>query len=65
MYVNKRWCNPGLYVKEQCCPKNIELLEVSIRLYHLSREFSQVIVLTVYATNAAAARTFTPLSLSY
>ncbi|XP_026035054.1 zinc finger protein 2 homolog [Astatotilapia calliptera] len=56
MYVNERWCNSEhITVKEQSCTKDIELLAVSVRPYHLAREFSHVIVLTVYIPPSADA----------
>lgn len=56
MYVNKRWCNPEhITVKEQRCIKDIELLALSIRPYHLAREFSNVLMLTVYIPPSADA----------
>ena len=59
MFVNERWCNPRhVSVKEQRCTRDIELLAVSIRPYHLPREFSHVIAITVYippSADAAAA----------
>ncbi len=39
MYVNERWTQDTghIMVKEQRCTKDIELLAVSIRPYHLAR----------------------------
>ena len=55
MILNERWCDSGhITVKEHHCTKNIELLAVSVRPYHLAREFSHVIVLTVYVFNHAS-----------
>lgn len=49
MFVNDRWCNHRhISVKEPWCTRDIELLPVSIRPYYLLREFSHVIVITVY-----------------
>ena len=56
VYVNKRWCNPGhITVKEQRCTKNIELLTISTRPYHLVQEFLQMIALTVCVPPSADA----------
>ena len=59
MFVNNKGCNsfPGvftftssvhIYIKEQRCTRDIELLAVSIRLYYLPREFSHVNAITAY-----------------
>ena len=49
VFVNDSWCNSGhITVKEQVCSKDIELLAVSMRPYYLLREFTQVIVFTLY-----------------
>ncbi|XP_073674252.1 uncharacterized protein [Garra rufa] len=59
VFVNDRWCNPGhVNVKVKLCSRDIELLAVSVRPYYIPREFSHVLVLTVYippSANAAAA----------
>ena len=56
MFVNNKWCNPGnIYIKEQRCTRDIELLAVSIRPYYLPREFSHVIAVTVYIPPSANA----------
>ena len=47
VFVNDRCCNSAhITVKEQVCAKDI--LAVSMRPYYLPREFTQVIVFTVY-----------------
>lgn len=59
VFFNDRWCNPGhITVKEQLCSRDIELLAVSVWPYYIPREFSHVIVITVYippSADAAAA----------
>ena len=56
IHVNERKCNPGhITLKEQRCTKNIKLLVVIAWPYHLVREFSHVIWLTVYLLLSAAA----------
>ena len=49
VFVNDRWCNSvHITVKEEVCSKDIKLLAVSMRLYYILREFTQVIVFAVY-----------------
>ena len=49
VYVNKNWCNPqNCTLKYQHCDKNIEFISVGIRPYYLPREFTQVIVTSLY-----------------
>ncbi|XP_023812835.1 uncharacterized protein LOC111947686 [Oryzias latipes] len=56
VFVNDRWCNPNhITVKEQHCSKDIELVAVSVRPYYLPREFSHVLVGTVYVPPSADA----------
>ncbi|XP_023808257.1 uncharacterized protein LOC111946947 [Oryzias latipes] len=56
VFVNDRWCNPNhITVKEQHCSKDIELVAVSVRPYYLPREFSHVLVVTVYIPPSADA----------
>ncbi|XP_023814848.1 uncharacterized protein LOC111947981 [Oryzias latipes] len=56
VFVNDRWCNPNhITVKEQNCSKDIELVAVSVRPYYLPREFSHVLVVTVYVPPSADA----------
>ena len=53
-YVNTLWCNPNnVHVKLKYCDENIELLTLSIRPFYLPREFSHVIVSTVYIPPSA------------
>ena len=48
VFAKDRWCISGhITVKEQVCSKDIELLAVSMRLYYLPTEFTQVIVFAV------------------
>ncbi|XP_078810605.1 uncharacterized protein LOC144994967 [Oryzias latipes] len=56
VFVNDRWCNRNhITVKEQHCSKDIELVAVSFRPYYLPREFSHVLVVTVYIPPSADA----------
>ena len=49
VFVTNRWCNSGhTTVKAQVCSKDTKLLAVSMRLYYLPRDFTQVIVHAVY-----------------
>ncbi|GFR67864.1 endonuclease domain of the non-LTR retrotransposon LINE-1 [Elysia marginata] len=49
MYVNTKWCSPhNIYVKHKHCDQHIELLTLSVRPYYLLREFSHILVTTVY-----------------
>ena len=46
--VNNRWCDPAhVTVKELFCSPDIELLVVSLRPYHLQREFTCAIFVAV------------------
>ena len=48
-YVNEKWCHPNnVTVKNHSCNQNIEILTINLRPYYLPREFSHVILLTVY-----------------
>lgn len=43
MYVNERWCNAAaVYVKEQICFLEVELLVVSMRLYCLNNSLNVI-----------------------
>ena len=49
VYINEKYCHPNnSSVKKHMCTPNVEILTVSIRPYYLPREFSHVILLTVY-----------------
>ena len=49
VYINKSWCkDTHATVKKQICNADIELLGVVLRPYYLPREFSCVVLLTVY-----------------
>ena len=57
MYINEQWCHPNnASIKRYSCSENIEILTVNIRPYYLPREFSHVIVNTVYVPNRNVAR---------
>ncbi|XP_077578764.1 uncharacterized protein LOC144200462 [Stigmatopora nigra] len=68
VFINSRWCSPGhITVKEQFCTRNIELVAVSIRPFYIPREFSHVIIITVYippSADAAVARELLHTTLS-
>ena len=54
LYINEGWCHPAnVYVKDQMCTPNVELLCVAARPYYLPREFSHVIVTAVYIPPSA------------
>ena len=49
VYINKTWCKDShATVKKQICNADIELMGVVLRPYYLPREFSCVVLLTVY-----------------
>ena len=49
VYVNSKWCHPhNCHAKQSYTDKNIELLTVSARPYYLPREFTHVLITTVY-----------------
>ena len=52
-YVNDRWCTQ-VTVKESFCNDDIEYLVISCRPFYLPREFSNVLLFTVYIHPAAA-----------
>ena len=43
-------------VKHKVCTPNVELLTVSVRLYYIPREFSHVLIITVYVPLSANAK---------
>ncbi len=52
--VNNKWCNPAhITIKERVCSPDIELLAVGLRPYYLPREFSHVVIVTVYVPPSA------------
>uniref|UniRef100_A0A1A8RXB6 Reverse transcriptase domain-containing protein n=1 Tax=Nothobranchius rachovii TaxID=451742 RepID=A0A1A8RXB6_9TELE len=54
--VNNRWCHPGhVSVKCRLCSPDVELLAVSCRPYYLPREFTSVVLATVYIPPSAIA----------
>ena len=49
VYVNKKYCHPNnITVEHRSCSPNVEILILSLRPYNLPREFSHVILCTVY-----------------
>ena len=56
--MNDRWCHPNnVTVKSRTCSPTLETLVVNLRPYYLPREFSQVIITTVYIPPSANAKT--------
>nr|XP_054590293.1 uncharacterized protein LOC129154571 [Nothobranchius furzeri]XP_054590295.1 uncharacterized protein LOC129154571 [Nothobranchius furzeri] len=54
--VNNRWCHPGhVSVKCRLCSPDVELLAVSCHRYYLPREFTSVVLATVYIPPSAIA----------
>ncbi len=52
--VNNKWCNPAhITIKERVCSRDSELLAVGLRPYYLPREFSHVVMVTVYVPPSA------------
>lgn len=50
IFVNNRWCKPAqIKIKERICCPNIEPCAVGLRPYYLHREFTHVILVTVYS----------------
>ena len=57
MFVNKKWSHPNsVTVKHKRYSPAVEILTVGIRPYYLSREFSHVLVTTVYVPPSADAK---------
>ena len=52
MYVNSRWCN-NIKVHGQVCTPNLEMLTLSMRPFHLPREFPNIVVSCVYISPSA------------
>ncbi|KAJ8020273.1 hypothetical protein HOLleu_39827 [Holothuria leucospilota] len=51
------WCHPhNAFIKQHTCTPNLEMLTVSIRPYYLPREFSHVLLYTVYIPDKSAAK---------
>nr|XP_054604483.1 uncharacterized protein LOC107395178 [Nothobranchius furzeri]XP_054604484.1 uncharacterized protein LOC107395178 [Nothobranchius furzeri]XP_054604485.1 uncharacterized protein LOC107395178 [Nothobranchius furzeri] len=54
--VNNRWCHPcHVSVKCRRCSPDVELLAVSCRPYYLPREFTSVVLATIYIPPSAIA----------
>ena len=47
IYVNPLWCS-SVVVREELCNSDIELLAISLRPFHLPREFPQIFIILVY-----------------
>ena len=57
VFVNKKWSHPNtVTVKHKHCSPAVEMLAVSIHPYYLQREFSRVLVTTVYVPPSADAK---------
>ncbi|KAG1655026.1 hypothetical protein GQR58_024747 [Nymphon striatum] len=49
LYINESYCHPNnSVIKSHSCSPNIEILTVSIRPYYLPREFSHIVMMTIY-----------------
>lgn len=56
LYVNNRWCHPGLItVKERICCRDDELLVVGLRPYYIPREFTHIIAIVYVPPRAVPA----------
>ena len=54
LFVNEKWCHRNnMAVKHKVCTPNVGTLAVSVIPYYLSREFSHVLVTTVYVPPSA------------
>lgn len=57
VYINERWCHPNnAVIKRYSCSENLEILTVSLRPYYLPREFSHVVMSTVYVPHKNVAK---------
>ena len=57
VYINEQWCHPNnASVKSHSCTENIEMLVVNLRPYYLPREFSHVVMVTVYVPHRQVAK---------
>ncbi|CAM4549296.1 unnamed protein product [Leuciscus chuanchicus] len=53
-FINNTYCNPGhITIKHLICTKDIELLALSLRPYHLPREIHQIRLFVVYIAPSA------------
>ncbi|KAJ8004077.1 hypothetical protein DPEC_G00155040 [Dallia pectoralis] len=54
VYINNTYCYPAhITLKHQVCTKDIELLTLSLRPYHLPREIYQIRLFVVYIAPSA------------
>uniref|UniRef100_A0A671TU97 Reverse transcriptase domain-containing protein n=1 Tax=Sparus aurata TaxID=8175 RepID=A0A671TU97_SPAAU len=54
VYINNKYCYPAhITVKHRVCTKDIELLALSLRPYHLPREIHQIRLFVVYIAPSA------------
>ncbi|KAJ8028790.1 hypothetical protein HOLleu_31125 [Holothuria leucospilota] len=57
VYINNMWCHPNnVFIKHHTCTPNLEMLTVSIRPFYLPREFSHVLLCTIYIPDKSAAK---------
>ncbi|PIK33982.1 hypothetical protein BSL78_29199 [Apostichopus japonicus] len=57
VYVNQKWCHPNnVYRKDYVCTPHLEMLTVSVRPFYLPREFSHVLVCSVYIPDKSVAK---------
>ncbi|KAJ8363033.1 hypothetical protein SKAU_G00118640 [Synaphobranchus kaupii] len=52
MYVNNRWCN-NIKIYSVVCTPNVEMLTLSLRPFHLPREFPTVVIICIYIPPSA------------
>ncbi|KAI2664123.1 RNA-directed DNA polymerase from mobile element jockey [Labeo rohita] len=55
IYVNNRWCD-NIKIHNRICTPDVEMMTVSLRPFHLPREFQTVVVTCVYICPSANAR---------
>ena len=56
VFVNDQWCHPNnITIKYKSCSKNAEIFIMGLRPYYLPREFSHVILTTIYIPNNTVA----------
>ncbi|KAL0168321.1 hypothetical protein M9458_036543, partial [Cirrhinus mrigala] len=55
IYVNNRWCD-NIKIHNRICTPDVEMMTVSLRPFHLPREFQTVVITCVYICPSANAR---------
>ena len=52
VFVNKQWCHPNnITIKHKSCSRNAKIFLIGFRPYYIPREFSHVILTTIYVPN--------------